>query len=49
MPFIPPTYIKWKKGGKWGLTDFTWGDYQLVEEVAEGLSGGGGARYPIKI
>ena len=27
--------VKWKDGGKWGTLDITWGDYQLVEEVAE--------------
>ena len=39
--------VKWKDGGKWGLLDITWGDYQLVEEVAEILEvelGGGGGK-----
>ena len=32
-----PTKIKWNEGGKWGLlpVDITWGDYKLIEEIAE--------------
>ena len=34
--------IKWKDGEKWGEILQTWGDYQLVEEVAKVISTGGG-------
>ena len=27
-------YVPWKEGGVWGNILDTWGDYQLVEEVA---------------
>ena len=38
--------VKWKDGDKWGTLNITWGDYQLVEEVAEVIEkGGGGGRY----
>ena len=30
--------VKWKDGGKWSEILQTWGDYQLVEEVAEVIS-----------
>jgi hypothetical protein len=36
--------VKWKDGGKWGALDITWGDYQLVEEVADLLEDGHGSR-----
>jgi len=38
--------VKWKDGDKWGTLNITWGDYQLVEEVAEVIKkGGGGGGY----
>ena len=36
--------VKWKAGGKWGTLDITWGDYQLIEEIVDGL-GTGSRRY----
>ena len=36
--------VKWKDGGKWGTLNITWGDYQLVQEVADVIEDGIGTK-----
>tara|TARA_Y100001970_G_C14138425_1_gene805726 strand:+ start:1095 stop:1418 length:324 start_codon:yes stop_codon:yes gene_type:complete len=36
-----PSYFSWKDGEIWGKILSTWGDYQLVVEVAEEIGGKG--------